>query len=559
MDGSIAHFRHLTTIIMPEKQKNSSSKHKSTDRPRASAPVGGLLGWLAGERGPEHRKSTVSSRAKDNSNRRHPPSSASKGKQPVRSAKGYQAEDPEREGQGGHRVYAHTPANPPRPVHSGSQVQVKNDPTSSPVRRTQAGHSNIYAQKLLTSAPSNRQATGSGARARPPEPLMSGAHQAQHQPSSAGSDGSEGDGFSATSSTVGVWGSTLEARAQTASVINDNSEESGFSANSSIAGVWGSKVADRDELRSDEASEEPEEVILYYEDPEEPEEVFPYYEDPEEPEEVFLYYEDPEGPEEVFLSYEDPEGPEEVFLYYEDSERPEEVFVYNEASDQDPDIEDSDPDSVVSSDVPAGVQVGASITNADQPQQYHNINAALNDLEIKDNCCLICRKRLRKDGFSCPGGCGTQYHNDCVSDWRIPRSEEDQEPCPCPVCGQDIFQENCVVCGQPIGDYEFCCPQQCGAWLHEACVERWIDQCRESHANQNMPCPRCGAPWPKYIPEQAECPICLVAMDENLQNVTPCPALCKQDYHTQCINRWLEDNKQNGRPSSCPKCRAPWP
>ncbi|RAH47508.1 uncharacterized protein BO95DRAFT_512942 [Aspergillus brunneoviolaceus CBS 621.78] len=504
---------------MPEKHPKSSSKNKSAEFPRAPAPAGGFLGWLAGKRGHDHRKSTVSSRAKDNSDRRQEPSSIAKGKQPVRTAEGHQAGKQEREGQGGHRVYAHTPANPPKPVSSGSQV--RNVPTSSAVGRTHAGPSKIYGRKLSSSIASSRQATGSSARAGSYEPLMSGALQASDQPSSVGSENSGNSGFSATSSTAAVCGSkvtdrvqtlspvinencggsgfsatfstagacksSLEARVQICPVLNESGYESGFSAGFSTHGAAGFKVVDRDELGSDVES-----------------------------------------------------------------------LGHDEASDPDSDSEDADPDSMLSSDVSGGVPVYASTTNADRPPPYHNINAALDNLKIKDDCCLICHKHMHKDGFSCPGGCGTLYHDNCVSDWRSPRSSENQEPCPCPMCWQDIFQENCAVCGKPIVDYEFCCPQQCGAWLHEACVERWVDQCRETYANQNMPCPRCSAPWPKHIDEEAECPICFLAMDENIQDVTPCPALCKQNYHSECINAWLDSVEPNGRARACPKCRAPW-
>ncbi|OJJ95196.1 hypothetical protein ASPACDRAFT_64481 [Aspergillus aculeatus ATCC 16872] len=491
---------------MPEKHPNISFKDKSADHPRASAPVGGFLGWLAGKRGYAHRKSTVSSRAKDNSDRRQEPSSIAKGKQPVRSAEEHQAEKQEREGQGGHRVYAQIPANAP---------------TSSAVRRTHAGPSNVYERKFLSSIASTRQATGSSARTGSYEPRMSGALQAQDQPSSVGSDNSGNSGFSATSSTAAVCGSKVTDRAQTTSpgikesgdergfsatfssgdtckssleaqvqicpVPNESGYESGFSAGFSTDSVWGSKVADRDELGHDVGSS-----------------------------------------------------------------------CHDEVSDQDSDREDADPDSMLSSDVSGGVPVYASTTNADRPPHDHNINAALNNLKIKDDCCLICHKRMHKDGFSCPGGCGTLYHDNCVSDWRTPRSSENQEPCPCPTCWQDIFQEDCAVCGKPIEDYEVCCPQQCGAWLHEPCVERWVNQCRETYADQNMPCPRCSAPWPNHIDEEAECPICFLAMDESLQDVTPCPALCRQNYHSECINAWLDSAEPNGRPRACPKCRAPW-
>ncbi|KAJ8250403.1 hypothetical protein COCON_G00223250 [Conger conger] len=116
---------------------------------------------------------------------------------------------------------------------------------------------------------------------------------------------------------------------------------------------------------------------------------------------------------------------------------------------------------------------------------------------------------------------------------------------------QQILDRSCWVCFATDEDdrsAEWVRPCRCRGstkWVHQTCLQRWVDEKQRGNSTARVACPQCNAEYLIVFPK--------------LEWVRPCRCRGSTKWvHQTCLQRWV-DEKQRGNSTArvaCPQCNA---
>ncbi|XP_033957061.1 LOW QUALITY PROTEIN: E3 ubiquitin-protein ligase MARCHF5 [Pseudochaenichthys georgianus] len=145
------------------------------------------------------------------------------------------------------------------------------------------------------------------------------------------------------------------------------------------------------------------------------------------------------------------------------------------------------------------------------------------------------------------------------------------------VVSQQNLDRSCWVCFATDEDdrtAEWVRPCRCRGstkWVHQSCLQRWVDEKQRGNSTARVACPQCNAEYlivfPKLVslvlipPVFRSCWVCFATDedDRTAEWVRPCRCRGSTKWvHQSCLQRWV-DEKQRGNSTArvaCPQCNA---